>query len=67
MTEKGFELRSAVKEKSTRPAFKVFHSNISEFHTSLAITKEPDQIDRKVKDLIALAEKTEHELISWLD
>ena len=67
MTEKGFEFRSAVKEKSARATFKVFHTNDSTFHTFLAITKEPDQIDRKVKDLIAFAEKTEHELISWLD
>ena len=67
MTKKGFEFRSAVKEKSARATFKVFHTNVSAFHTFLAITKEPDQIDRKVKDSIALAEKTKHELISWLD
>ncbi len=67
MTENGFEFRSAVKEKSARAAFKTFHTNVTTFHTFLASTKESDQIDRKVKDLIALAEKTEHELLSWLE
>ena len=67
MTKKGFEFRSAVKEKSAKTAFKIFHTNVTAFHAFLAITKEPDQIDRKVKDLIALAEKTELELISWLE
>ena len=67
MTKKGFEFRSAVKEKSARTAFKIFHTNVTAFHAFLAITKEPDQIERKVKDLIALAEKTELELISWLE
>ena len=67
MTEKGFEFRSAVKEKSARTAFKIFHTNVTAFHAFLASAKQPDQIDRKVKDLIALAEKTELELTSWLD
>ena len=67
MTKKGFEFRSAVKEKSARAAFKIFHTNVTAFHAFLAITKEPDQIDRKVKDLIALAKKTELELITWLE
>lgn len=65
MIEKGFEFRSAVKEKSARAAFKIFHTNVTVFHAFLAITKEPDQIDRKVTNLIVLVEKTEHELISW--
>ena len=54
MTEKGFEFRSAVKENSAKAANKSFHANITASH------------DRKVKDLIALAEKTEFELNSWL-
>ena len=33
----------------------------------LAGTKDPDQIERKLKDIIALAEKTELELNIWLD
>lgn len=32
MTEKGFEFRSAVKEKSARAAFKIFHTNVTAFH-----------------------------------
>lgn len=63
MTKKGFKFRSAVKEKAARAAFKIFHTNVTAFHAFLAITKEPDQIDRKVQDLIALAEKSEHEMI----
>ena len=66
MTEKGFEFRSAVKEKSPRTAFKIFHTNVTAFHAFLPSAKQPDKIDRKVKDLIALAEKTELELTSWL-
>ena len=33
----------------------------------MAGTKDRDQIDRKLKDIIALAEKTELELNMWLD
>ena len=57
MTEKGFEFCSMVKEKSARTAFKIFHTNVTAFHAFLASAKQPDQIERKVKDLIALTEK----------
>ena len=67
MTEKGFEFPSAVKEKSARAAFKIFHTSVTAFHAFLASTKDLDQINRKVKDLVLLAEKTELELNSWLE
>ena len=67
MTEKGFEFRSAVKENSAKAANKSFRANVTAFHAYLAGSKDRDQIDRKVKDLIALAEKTEHKLNSWLE
>ncbi|KAK2549567.1 hypothetical protein P5673_029954, partial [Acropora cervicornis] len=67
MSEKGFEFRSAVKENSAKAANKSFHANVTAFHAYLARSTDRDQIDRKVKDLIALAEKTEFELNSWLD
>ena len=67
MTGKGFEFRSAVKENSAKAANKSFHANVTTFHAYLARSTDRDQIDRKVKDLIALAEKTEFELNSWLD
>ena len=67
MTEKGFQFRCEFKEKSAKAAHKSFHANVTAFHALLASTKDRDEIDRKVKDLLALAEKTELELNSWLD
>ena len=67
MTEKGFEFRSAFKEKSARAAFKIFDTSVTAFHAFLTSTKDLDQINRKVKDLVLLAEKTELELNSWLE
>ena len=67
MTEKGFQFRCELKEKSTKAAHKSFHANVTAFHAFLAGTKDRDQIDRKLKDIIARAEKTELELNIWLD
>ncbi|PFX28327.1 hypothetical protein AWC38_SpisGene6945 [Stylophora pistillata] len=67
MTKRGFEFHSAVKESSAKTANKNFHANVTAFHTYLAGSTDRDQIDRKVRDLITLAEKTEFELNSWLD
>ena len=46
MTEKGFEFRSAVKEKSARAAFKIFHTSVTAFHAFMGSTKDLDQIKR---------------------
>ena len=67
MTEKGFQFRCELKEKSAKAAHKSFHANVTAFHAFLAGTKDRDQIDRKLKDIIARAEKTELELNIWLD
>ena len=67
MTAKGVEFRSAVKENSAKAANMSFHANVTAFDAYLAGSTDRDHIDRKVKDLIALAEKTEFELNSWLD
>ena len=67
MTEKGFQFRCELKEKSAKAAHKSFHANVTAFHAFLAGTKDRNQIDRKLKDIIALAEKTEIELNIWLD
>ena len=67
MTDKGFQFRCELKEKSGKTAHKSFHANVTAFHAFLAGTKDRDQIDRKLKDIIALAEKTELEVNSWLD
>ena len=50
-----------------KAAHKSFHANITAFHAFLAGTKDRNQIDRKLKDIIALAEKTELKLNNWLD
>ena len=67
MTEKGFQFRCELKEKSPKAAHKSFHANVTAFHAFLAGTKDRDQIDRKLKDTIARAEKRELELNIWLD
>ena len=67
MTEKGFRFCCELKEKSAKAAHKSFHANVTAFHAFLAGTKDRNQIDRKLKDIIALAEKTEIELNIWLD
>ena len=64
MTAEGVEFHSAIKENSAKAANMSFYANVTTFDAYLA---DRDQIDRKVKDLIALAEKTELELNSWLD
>ena len=51
MPEKGFEFRSALKEKSAKDANKSFHANVAACYTFLAGSKYRDKIDRKVKDL----------------
>ena len=63
MTEKGFQFRCELKEKSAKAAHKSFHATVTAFHAFLAGTIDRDQIDRKLKDIIAQAEKTELELI----
>lgn len=67
MTEKGFNFRSALKENSAKMANMRFHTNVTAFHTYLASSKDRDQIDKKIEDLIALAQKTEFGLNTWLD
>ena len=67
MTEKGFEFRSAAKEKSARTANKVFHANVSAFHGFLASSNDHDEIAKRTKSLAAIAEKTELELNAWFD
>ena len=67
MTEKGFRFCCELKEKSAKAAHKSFHANVTAFHAFLAGTKDRNQIDRKLKDIIALAEKTEIKLNIWLD
>ena len=67
MTEKGFQFRCELKEKSVKAARKSFYANVTIFHAFLAGTKDRDQIERKLKDIITLAEKTELELNIWLD
>ena len=67
MTEKGFQFHCELKEKSVKAEHKSFYANVTTFHAFLAGTKDRDQIERKLKDIIALAEKTELELNIWLD
>ena len=57
MTEKGFQFHCELKEKSAKAAHKSFHANVTVCHAFMAGTKGRDQIDRKLKDIIALAEK----------
>ena len=66
MTAKGVEFRCTVKENSAKAANMSFHANVTAFDAYLAGSTDRDHIDRKIKDLIALA-KTEFELNSWLD
>ena len=65
--KKVFGSVASLKEKSAKAAHKSFHANVTAFHAFLAGTKDRDQIDRKLKDMIALAEKTELELNIRLD
>ena len=51
MTEKGFEFRSATKEKSARTANKRFHSNVTEFHAFLASSNNCAEIEERTKSL----------------
>ena len=48
MTEKGFQFRCELKEKSAKAAHKSLHANVTAFHAVLAGTKDRDQIDRKL-------------------
>ena len=66
MTEKGFEFRSATKEKSARTANKRFHSNVTEFHAFLASSNNRAEIEKRTKSLITIAEHAELELTIWL-
>ena len=66
MTEKGFEFRSATKEKSARTANKRFHSNIIEFHAFLASSNNYVEIEEGTKSLITIADHSELELTIWL-
>lgn len=66
MTEKGFEFRSATKEKSAKSANKRFHSNVTKFHIFLASSDNRAEIEERTKSLITIADHTEHELITWL-
>ena len=56
MTEKGF--RVARLRKNQRKPHKSFHANVTAFQAFLTGTKDRDQIDRKLKDIIALAKLT---------
>lgn len=56
-----------LKENSAKAASKRFHANVTVFHTYLTSSKDGDQIDRKVDELIAWLEKTEVQLNTWLD
>jgi len=67
MTEKGFEFLSTVKEKSAMAANKGFRINVTAFHRFLDNANDQYHIDWKIKELIALTEKTEHELNGWLE
>ena len=51
-------------KKNQRKPHKSFHANVTAFHAFLAGTKDRDQIDRKLKDIIALAKQTQLELNS---
>ena len=42
MTEKGFQFRCELKEKSAKAAHKSFHANVAAFHAFLAGTKDRD-------------------------
>ena len=66
MTEKGFEFRSATKEKSAKSANKRFHSNVTKFHAFLASSDNCAEIEERTKSLIIIADHTEHELTTWL-
>ena len=66
MTEKGFEFRSATKEKSARSTNKRFHSNVTKFHAFLANSDNRAEIEERAKSLITIADHTEHELTTWL-
>lgn len=67
MAEKGFQFRCMLKEKSVKATHKNFHPNGKAFHAFSAGTKDHNQIDRKLKCIIALVEKAELKLNSWLD
>ena len=58
MTEKGFEFRSATKEKSVRTANKRFYSNVTNFHAFLASTNNRAEIEETTKSLITIADHT---------
>ena len=66
MTEKGFEFRSATKEKSARTANKRFHANVTEFHAFLASSNNRAEIEERTKSLITIADHAELELTIWL-
>ena len=66
MTEKGFEFRSATKEKSARTPNKRFHSNVTEFHAFLASSNNRAEIEERTKSLITIADHSELELTIWL-
>ena len=59
MTEKGFEFRSATKEKSARTANKHFHPNVTEFHAFLAGSNNRAEIEERTKSLIKIADQAE--------
>lgn len=67
MTEKGFEFRSATKEKSARTANKRFHSNVTKFHAFLAGSNDRAEIEERTKSLIENADQAELELGAWLE
>ena len=68
MAEKGFQFRCMLKEKSVKAIHKNFHPNGTAFHAFLAGTKDHNQIDRKLKCIIALLEKAQIKQLarSWI-
>jgi len=58
MTKKGFEFRSATKEKSARTANKRFHANITAFHAFVGGCNNPAEIDKRTKKLITITDQT---------
>jgi len=67
LTEKGFEFRSATKEKSAKTANKRFHANVTAFHAFVAGCHNPAEIDERTKKLITIADQTKLELGAWLE
>ena len=63
--EKGLEYSIQTKEKITRAASKVFHSNVNQFHSFLIKASDPDQIDKELDKLSDLAAHVDNKLANW--